>query len=102
MEAVSALIVSSLARKMAFLPILYATIIYFQSDETYTGSGIKDQPVDMLLSHYDFIIIGGGSAGKNNTIILFLSFKNAIHALYYCVMFYHDIVSIISSNLNTK
>eukprot|EP00102_Acyrthosiphon_pisum_P005117 XP_001949407.2 PREDICTED: glucose dehydrogenase [FAD, quinone]-like [Acyrthosiphon pisum] len=63
MEAVSAFIVASLGKKIAFLSILSATIIYFQGDVTVTGPGINDQPIDKLLSHYDFIIVGGGSAG---------------------------------------
>eukprot|EP00102_Acyrthosiphon_pisum_P027932 XP_016665142.1 PREDICTED: glucose dehydrogenase [FAD, quinone]-like [Acyrthosiphon pisum] len=63
MEAVSALIVSSLGKKISVLSILYATIIYFQGDVTDTGPGINDQPIDKLLSNYDFIIVGGGSAG---------------------------------------
>jgi len=72
METISALIVLSLAYKKAFLAILYATIIYFQGDVKDTSLGINDQPVDMLLSHYDFIIVGGGSAGKKIYIILIL------------------------------
>jgi len=44
-------------------PILYAVIIfYFQSDVTETGSEIIDQPGNLILGHYDFIIVGGGSA----------------------------------------
>jgi len=66
MEKVSSFIVLSLAKKFAFLNILSATIIYFQADVTNTGTGINEQPIDMLFSNYDFIIVGGGSAGKNN------------------------------------
>jgi len=72
MEEVSAVIYAKSAAKMVFLPILYATIIYFQSDITDTGSEIIDQPGDLILSHYDFIIIGSGSAGKYNTYYYYL------------------------------
>jgi len=72
MEKVSAYIVSSLAKKFAFLNILSATIIYFRGDVTNTGPGINDKPIDMLLSRYDFIIVGGGSAGKNNIYYTYL------------------------------
>jgi len=54
---------------MYFLGILYATIIYYNREDVAdnTASGIKDLPADSILSHYDFVIVGGGSAGKNNT-----------------------------------
>jgi len=63
------IIIPKLAKKMYFLGILYATILYYyRGDEAdNTASGIKDIPGDSILSHYDFVIVGGGSAGKNNT-----------------------------------
>jgi len=98
MEKVSAFIVSSLGKKMAFLPILAATYIHFQGK--HTGPEINDQPIDTLFSHYDFIIVGGGSAGKNNIyytdLIKLLYITRFVHQYY----FYYDIVLIISSKLN--
>jgi len=54
------------ASKVAFLPILFATINYFHNDKKYTGSGIIDMPGPLLLLQYDFIIVGAGSAGEYN------------------------------------
>ncbi|CAH1731842.1 unnamed protein product [Aphis gossypii] len=51
------------ASKVAFLPILFATINYFYNDKNYAGSGIIDMPGSLLLRQYDFIIVGAGSAG---------------------------------------
>jgi len=56
--------------KIVFLSLLYATYIYYQGDITGAKSGITDLPGDSILSHYDFVIVGGGSAGKNNAIYL--------------------------------
>ncbi|XP_001947912.2 glucose dehydrogenase [FAD, quinone]-like [Acyrthosiphon pisum] len=61
---INAIIVPKVRRKMSFIAILFATIMYFkQGDEADTSSGIIDLPGDSLLSNYDFIIVGGGSAG---------------------------------------
>jgi len=68
---VSALRYSKSNSKIVFLSLLYATYIYFRSDITDTEADvITDLPGDMILGHYDFIIVGGGSAGKNNKIYL--------------------------------
>ncbi|XP_008185220.1 glucose dehydrogenase [FAD, quinone]-like [Acyrthosiphon pisum] len=50
---------------MYFLGILYATTIYYHRGDVgdNNASGIKDLPANSILSHYDFIIIGGGTAG---------------------------------------
>jgi len=78
-----AIVIPKLARNMHFLGILYATIIYYYrgdvADEAMrlmadnTTSGIKDLPADSILSHYDFVIVGGGSAGKNNTYYIVIT-----------------------------
>jgi len=84
MDRVVAFIVSSLGKKMAFLPILAATYIHFQGKDI--GAGINDQPINRLLTHYDFIIVGGGSAGTN--IILYY-YTLLIKLLYYITRFVH-------------
>jgi len=68
MLEITAIIVPKVTRKMS-LVILYATIFYFYQDDVAdeTASGIIDLPGDSILSKYDFVIVGGGSAGKNNT-----------------------------------
>jgi len=70
MDQAYSIIIPKIARKMYYLAILYATIIYYRGDVADdSASGIKDLPRDSILSHYDFIIVGGGSAGKNNTYL---------------------------------
>ncbi|XP_060857130.1 glucose dehydrogenase [FAD, quinone]-like [Metopolophium dirhodum] len=65
MLEIAAIIVPKVTRKMSFLAILYATILYFYQDDVAdeTASGIIDLPGDSILSKYDFVIVGGGSAG---------------------------------------
>ena len=71
---ISAIIIAKGASKAAaFLPLLFLTIHYFQRNAIDTGSTVIDQPGDLILSHYDFIIVGAGSAGKNNNIYLLTS-----------------------------
>ncbi|XP_060859346.1 glucose dehydrogenase [FAD, quinone]-like [Metopolophium dirhodum] len=50
---------------MSFLAVLFATMMYYYNGDLFdeTSSGIIDLPGDSILSHYDFIIVGGGSAG---------------------------------------
>lgn len=71
---VDVIMVPQVRRKMSFLAILYATILYYyKGDETdVTASGIMDLPGDSIFGNYDFIIVGGGSAGKNNTYYIFI------------------------------
>ena len=47
-----------------FLTFLMAAISYFQPDEYSEDSMPIDVQVNNLLQTYDFIIVGGGSAGK--------------------------------------
>jgi len=73
------IIIPKIAKKIYYLAILYATIIYYKgkvADDT--ASGIIDLPGNSILSHYDFIIVGGGSAGNNNkiNIISFNAYKH--------------------------
>lgn len=46
-----------------FLPVLVATIAYFHYEVNDPESRIIDQPGDLILDQYDFIIVGAGSAG---------------------------------------
>lgn len=54
-----------------FLPVLVATIAYFHYEVNDPESRIIDQPGNLLLDQYDFIIVGAGSAGKNNVLYIF-------------------------------
>lgn len=51
-----------------FLPVLVAAIAYFHYEVTDPESRIIDQPGDLLLDQYDFIIVGAGSAGEYTII----------------------------------
>jgi len=48
-----------------FLPVLVAAIAYFHYEVNDPESRIIDQPGNLLLDQYDFIIVGAGSAGEN-------------------------------------
>lgn len=67
-----------------FLPVLVAAIAYFHYEVNDPESRIIDQPGDLILDQYDFIIVGAGSAGENN--ILF----------YYNIIIY-DVVQMYTS-----
>lgn len=48
-----------------FIPMLVASIAYFQYEEIMDPeSRAADVPSDEILDHYDFIIVGAGSAGS--------------------------------------
>jgi len=69
MLEIDAIIVPQVRRKMSFLAVLFATMMYYYDGDLLdeTSTGIIDLSGDSILSKYDFIIVGGGSAGKNNT-----------------------------------
>lgn len=47
-----------------FVPMLVAAVAYFQYEEIMSPEARPiDIPTDHLLDEYDFIIVGGGSAG---------------------------------------
>lgn len=48
-----------------FIPALVAAIAYFQFEQLDPESRAVDVATDELLDRYDFIVVGGGSAGKN-------------------------------------
>lgn len=50
-----------------FIPVLLATIAYFNSNLPNTNP--KDTPINQLDKVYDFIVIGAGSAGKDFNIL---------------------------------
>lgn len=52
-----------------FLPVLVAAIAYFHYEINDPESRIIDQPGELLLSEYDFIIVGAGSAGEYIIVI---------------------------------
>lgn len=53
-----------------FLPVLVAAIAYFHYEVNDPESRIIDQPGELLLNEYDFIIVGAGSAGDCSKIYL--------------------------------
>lgn len=54
-----------------FIPMLVAAIAYYQFDQTDPEGRPADIPNSRLLLEYDFIIVGAGSAGYYNFIMLF-------------------------------
>ncbi|XP_050443792.1 glucose dehydrogenase [FAD, quinone]-like [Adelges cooleyi] len=67
MSGVEAIPVGALAGAASnvawFLPVLVAAIAYFHYEVNDPESRIIDQPGELLLEEYDFIIVGAGSAG---------------------------------------
>ena len=47
-----------------FLTTIVAAIAYFQFDYMNPESLPIDTPTELLMSSYDFIVVGAGSAGK--------------------------------------
>lgn len=47
-----------------FVPMLVATIAYFQYDQTDPEGRLTDIQESQMLAEYDFIVIGSGSAGE--------------------------------------
>lgn len=48
-----------------FLPALVATIAYFQYEQMDPESRAVNVPAEELLESYDFLVVGGGSAGRS-------------------------------------
>lgn len=51
-----------------FFPVLAATLAYFHYEALDNEAPPINVPPDMLLPSYDFVIIGGGSAGKGRHV----------------------------------
>lgn len=66
-----------------FLPVLVAAIAYFHYEINDPESRIIDQPGELLLSEYDFIIVGAGSAGEYITMICAYHFFFLFLYVYY-------------------
>lgn len=47
-----------------FLPVLAAALVYFHYEVLDNEAPPINVPSEVLLPSYDFIVIGGGSAGK--------------------------------------
>jgi len=67
MSGVEAIPVGALAGAASqvawFLPVLVAAIAYFHYEVTDPESRVIDQPGELILTEYDFVIVGAGSAG---------------------------------------
>lgn len=63
--ALGGAVVSAASHLAVFVPALIAAIAYFQYDLMDPESRPIDMASDFLLDHYDFIVVGAGSAGKN-------------------------------------
>lgn len=59
-----------------FLPALVAAIAYFQFEELDPESRPVNVPTEDLLDRYDFIVVGGGSAGKYSKFLYFNELLN--------------------------
>lgn len=46
-----------------FFPILAAALVYYQYEALDNEASPIDMPSEVLLPTYDFIVVGGGSAG---------------------------------------
>jgi len=65
--------IAEAASKVAqFLAVLLATVAYFNPEGNDSDSNITDQPSDLILDQYDFIIVGAGSAGENNILFYYI------------------------------
>lgn len=54
------------------LPVLAATLVYFQFEVMDNEAPLINVPSEMLLPSYDFIVIGGGSAGTRFPSIIII------------------------------
>lgn len=48
---------------VAYIAMMYAGLLVFRSDIQDRENRVEDTPVRQLYKEYDFIIVGGGSAG---------------------------------------
>jgi hypothetical protein len=68
---VASSVIKSVGTSLWLIPFLLAAISYYRYDRVDPETRVVDQ--QNLWPEYDFIVIGGGSAGKNKIIlVLFL------------------------------
>jgi hypothetical protein len=55
---------------MRLLALITAAVAYLNYSQVDPRGRVVDIPINQLQPSYDFIIIGGGSAGKLNSVLL--------------------------------
>lgn len=78
-----------------FFPVLTAIVVYFQFEVLDNEAPLIDAPSEVLLPSYDFIVIGGGSAGR----MLFFKFSR-LSNIYLLLLF--QVLSLQVAYLRSK
>lgn len=62
-KAVGGIAVAAIPFSATLVPLLLLFLNYYRHDEVVNASKSIDVPVESLKNTYDFIVVGGGSAG---------------------------------------